>query len=314
LHAAARDIIAPWNTPLTAAGRSLVLYSLVVAALALMAMLLRMWSARREVSSRYRPTIYAGVGVLAVAFLSYVLLTVAFLVGYDRHASAFVPNDAAIWSWAPRYMDWSVSVPLLVVELLAVSALLGRRATWARGIGVAAAFLMILLGYLGGVVIDEGTSFVALLTFGTISAVFFAVLYVVVIGTVVISAPVLPAAARPAYRGAMVLLLVVWFAYPIVFGFQGIASGPAWPVTAHLVLSAADIVAKTGYSLLILRVAVLRTAADVAGGVDVHPEAIWVDQHRQSDPVLPPTFTPQPAELPTPPEVVQRRSRGLSPR
>jgi len=304
LHAA-RDIVAPWNATLTASDRSLVAYSLVVAALALVAMLVRMWSARREVSSRYRPAVYAGVGVLSVAFLSYVLLAVAFFTGYDRHGARFVANDAAIWSWAPRYMDWSVSVPLLVVELLAVSALMGRRATVARAAGVGAAFLMILFGYLGGVVIDDGTNFGALLTYGTISSVFFAVLYVVVIGTVVASAPVLPAAARPAYRGAMVLLLVVWFAYPVVFGLQGVASGPGWVVTAHLVLSAADIVAKTGYSLLILRVALLRTAADVAGGVDVHPEAIWVDQLRQSDPVLPPSFSPQPAELSVPREVVR---------
>jgi bacteriorhodopsin len=304
LHAA-RDIVAPWNATLSASDRSLVAYSLVVAALALVAMLVRMWSARREVGSRYRPAIYAGVGVLTVAFLSYVLIAVAFFTGYDRHGTRFVANDAAIWSWAPRYMDWSVSVPLLVVELLAVSALMGRRATVARGVGVGAALLMILFGYLGGVVIDDGTNFTALLTFGTISSVFFAVLYVVVIGTVVASAPVLPAAARPAYRGAMVLLLVVWFAYPVVFGLQGIAAGPGWAVTAHVVLSLADIVAKTGYSLLILRVALLRTAADVAGGVDVHPEAIWVDQHRQSDPVLPPTFAPQPAEISVPREVVR---------
>jgi bacteriorhodopsin len=105
----------------------------------------------------------------------------------------------------------------------------------------------------------------------------------------------------------MVLLLVVWFAYPIVFGFQGITSGSGWAVTAHLVLSGADIVAKTGYSLLILRVALLRTAADVVGGVDVHPEAIWVDQHRQSDPVLPPSFAPQPADISVPSQVFSDR-------
>jgi bacteriorhodopsin len=304
---AARDLVAPWNAPLTASERTLVAYSLVVAALALVAMLLRMWSARREVSSRYRPAVYAGAGVLTVAFLSYVLLTLAFLTGYDRHGPVFVANDGAIWSWAPRYMDWSVSVPLLVVELLAVSALVGRTAMRARVVGVAAAFLMILFGYLGGVVVDDGTSFEALLIFGVISTVFFLVLYVVVIGTVVASLPVLPAAARPAYRGAMVLLLVVWFAYPVVFGLQGITSGAGFAVTAHLVLSGADIVAKTGYSLLILRVAMLRTAADVAGGVDVHPEAIWVDQYRQSDPVLPPSFAPQPADISVPRSMVRER-------
>src|SRR4051794_17460752 len=68
---APRDLVAPWDAPLSAADRPLVAYSLVVAALALVAMLLRMWSARREVSSRYRPAVYAGAGVLTVAFLTY---------------------------------------------------------------------------------------------------------------------------------------------------------------------------------------------------------------------------------------------------
>jgi hypothetical protein len=66
-------------------------------------------------------------------------------------------------------------------------------------------------------------------------------------------------------------------------------------------------VAKTGYSVLILRVAMLRTAADVAGGVDVHPEAIWVDQLRRSDPVLPPAFAPQPADISVPDQVFSDR-------
>ena len=307
MHPAVLAVVAPWNAPLTAAERSLVLYSLVVAALALGAMLARMWSARREVSSRYRPAVYAGTGVLLTACLSYVLLAVEFLIGYDRRGAAFVPNENAIWSWAPRYMDWSVSVPLLVVELLAVSALVGAAARRARAIGVVAAFLMILLGYIGGVVIDDGTNLGALWGFGLASSVFFAVLYVVVIGVVVRSLPSLPAAARSSYRSAMVLLLVVWFAYPIVFGLQGYASGGTWSVTGHLVLSAADIIAKTGYSLLILRVAMLRTAADVAGGVDLHPEAIWIDQYRQSDPVLPHAFAPRPAEVVVPVEHLRDR-------
>jgi hypothetical protein len=70
------DVIAPWAAPLTGTERALVSYGLVVAALALLAMLVRTWVVRNEVSGRYRPAIAASLGVLSVAFLSYVVLVV----------------------------------------------------------------------------------------------------------------------------------------------------------------------------------------------------------------------------------------------
>ena len=101
------------------------------------------------------------------------------------------------------------------------------------------------------------------------------------------SLPVLPAAARGSMTAAMVVLLVVWFVYPVVYGLQGVASGGGWTVTEHLLMSSADVVAKVVFGLLLLRVARIRTAADVLAGEDVHPEGIWVDQLRQSGGVLP---------------------------
>jgi bacteriorhodopsin len=81
----------------------------------------------------------------------------------------------------------------------------------------------------------------------------------------------------------MVLLLVVWFVYPIVYGLQGIVSNGAATVTEHLLLSGADVVAKVAFGLLILRVARIRTAADVVRHDDVHAESIWIDQLRHSE-------------------------------
>ncbi|MFD1721273.1 bacteriorhodopsin [Amnibacterium endophyticum] len=286
-HPVLAAVVPPWQATLNLSERTLIYYFLVIAGLALLAMLLRTAIGIKEVSAKYRPSIFAGIGVVAIAFVSYVVLAIKFDVGYTQQGDLFVPNGNAIWSWAPRYMDWSITVPLLIVELIGVSALTGLAARRMRVIGVASAILMIFTGYLGGVVIDDGSSMTALLWWGIISSVFFAVLYGVVIRTVMKSMPSLPGAARPTFRNAGILLLVIWFAYPIVFGFQGWTSGGASATALQVTLSAADIIAKVGFGLMIHKVAKLRTAADVAAGIDIHPETIWADQNKQADAVAP---------------------------
>jgi bacteriorhodopsin len=279
--------IAPWEEPLTDAEHSLVLYGIVVAGLALGATLIWMLSTRRDVTPRHRPATLAGTQIAAVAFTSYVAIAVLVLLGYDRAGGLWRPNDLAMTAWSIRYMDWSVSVPLLVVELIAVSILTGPVARRLRLVGVSAAFLMILLGYLGGVVVDGGRNPAALATWGGISSIFFAVLYGVVIFTVVRSLPALPPSARVPYRSAMFLLLLVWFVYPIVFGLQGQVWGGQWTTVEQLALCAADVAAKVGYGALLHRVARIRSVFDVATGLDAHPESIWIDQRKLSDGLTP---------------------------
>jgi bacteriorhodopsin len=279
----AHDVPAPWTVALTDGQHALIQYGTVVAALCLFAMLTRMWSARREVGDRYRPAVHASVAVCAVAFLSYLLLLSSFHDGYTRHAGMWVPNADAIGAWTSRYMDWTISVPLMIVEVIAVSAIIGRAAARARWIGCSAAVLMVVLGFLGGIVIRGGTDFGVRLGLGIAAGICFVVFEAVIVVVVVRSLPVLPAAARTPMTAAMAVLLVVCFVYPAVYGLQGIVSSGAWTVTEQLLYSAADIVAKVLFGVLLLRVARIRTASDVLAEDDVHPESIWIDQLRQSE-------------------------------
>ena len=277
------DVAPPWTVSLTDGEHALIEYGVAVAAFTLAAMLTRMWSARREVGERYRPAVHASIAVLTVAFLSYLLLAFELHGGYRRSGGMWVPDAEAIGTWTARYIDWTVSVPLLVVEVVAVSAVIGRRASLARVVGCTAAVLMVVLGFLGAVVVDRGTDFTALLWFGVGSSVCFLIVYAVVIVVVLRSLPVLPAAARTPMTAAMVVLLVAWFVYPVVYGLQGAGSSGALTTTEHLLLSTADVVAKVVFGLLLLRVARIRTASDVLADADVHPESIWIDQQRHSE-------------------------------
>lgn len=280
-------VVAPWNAALTPTEHALISFGIVVAGFALLAMLVRTWTVRNEVSGRYRPAIAASLGVLTVASLSYALINLGFDSGYTFDGSQWTPGTNAMLAWSTRYLDWAVTVPLLVVELVAVSSLQGAAIARTRALGVGAAFLMIATGYLGGVAIGGGEDFGALVLWGVISSVLFVVLYALVLVTVLRSLPALPSAARPTYRAAMVLLMVTWFVYPVVFGLQGTTSGGAWAATGQLLLCAADVVAKVGFGVLLHKVAKLRTAFDVQAGIDTHPETLWIDGMRQSDALLP---------------------------
>ncbi|MEV7933151.1 bacteriorhodopsin [Curtobacterium sp. NPDC089185] len=286
------DALAPWNSTLTLAEHSIIVYALSVAGLALFAFFVKSLVSTNEVSGRYRAGVYAGMTITGIAFLSYVLLVVEFALGYERRGDSWVPNANAILSWAPRYFDWTVTVPLLVIELLAVATLAGAAARRLRAVGIAAAFLMISTGFIGGVAVDSGTNTGALWLWGVISGVFMVILYVLVIYVVVKGGRDLagtPAAAT--LRNAGILLIVTWLAYPIIFGLQGWGHGGAVITWMQVVLSAADIVAKVGFGSLIHKIAKLRSAEDVRAGVDTLPEALWISSEKLSDGVLPGTVT-----------------------
>jgi len=286
------DALAPWNATLTLAEHSIIVYALSVAGLALLAFFVKSLVSTNEVTGRYRTGVYAGMAITGIAFLSYVVLVAAFAVGYDRKGDSWVPNANAILSWAPRYFDWTVTVPLLVIELLAVATLAGVAARRLRAVGIAAAFLMISTGFIGGVVIDSGTSIPALWTWGIVSGVFMVVLYVLVIYVVVKGGRDLQGSgAAVTLRNAGILLIVTWMAYPIVFGLQGWGHGGAVITWMQVVLSAADIVAKVGFGSMIHKIAKLRSAEDVRAGVDTLPEALWVSSEKLSEGVLPPGAT-----------------------
>lgn len=284
------QVTAPWHSTLTGTEHALVGFGIAVAGLSLIAMLIRTWLVRAEVSGRYRPAIAASLGVLTVASLSYVVIYFKFGDGYTQVGSMWRPNDGAMLAWATRYLDWAVTVPLLVVELVAVSSLHGRRIARTRAIGVGAAFLMIATGYIGGIAVHGGEDFAALVGWGIVSSAFFTVLYFLVLTTVMSSLPALPPAARPTYRAAMLLLMGTWFVYPIVFGLQGFTSGGAWATTGQLLLCAADVTAKVGFGLLLHKIAKLRTASDVNAGLETHPETLWIDGERQSSAPTPETI------------------------
>jgi bacteriorhodopsin len=263
-------------------------WALLFAFFALFAYFAYSWTSRGEVSARYRPSVYAGLCLAGVAMLAYALLYQDWDSGFRLEGDVYVPTEEARTSEATRYIDWSVTVPLLMVELLAVCSVAGAAARSLRFRTMAAAFLMIVTGYLGAQVVDQGRDTTALVVWGLISTVFFGYLCVALIGAVRASLPTMGSEAAVSLRNATIVLLSSFGVYPLVYAIPVFVDvTPAWFTTMQVAYSLADVVAKVGFGVLVHKVAKLRTAEDVAAGTDTHPEPVWSSHVHKSDGVLP---------------------------
>lgn len=255
---------------------------------ALFAYFVHSWNSKEEVSVRYRPSVLAGLSLSGVAMVAYALLYSNLRSGFHLQGNVYVPSEAALYTIGTRYIDWSITVPLLMVELLAVCSLAGAEARRLRFTTMAASFLMIVTGYIGSTVAGQGRDIFALVVWGTISSGFLVYLYVALIGVVRNSLPTMGTEAAASLRNATIVLLGSFGIYPLVYAIPVFVDvTPAWFTAIQVGYSATDVVAKVGFGVLIHKVAKLRTAEDVVAGVDTHPESLWRSNVHLSDAVLP---------------------------
>lgn len=275
----------------------LVFYALLVAGFAVFAGMIYSIVTRSEVSKKYRPAVIASALICGVATLGYLALILSWKAGFQLQGENFVPNPGYRFSNGLRYTDWTVTVPLLCAELLAVCSLTGAKARNLRFSAMAAAFAMIVTGFIGNE-LNEGAkpNTGALLIWGAVSTVFYLYLYVALLGAVRTSLPTMGKAAGASLRNASILLLSVWGTYPVVYLIFAFTKHSAiWAITAQLAFCAADITAKAGFGALIHKVAKLRTAEDALAGEqtlpDVYPEEVFVSHEKLSQPLHPVAMT-----------------------
>ena len=158
-----------------------------------------------------------------------------------------------------RYIDWLLTVPLLLFEAIAVLALarMVRRSLMIKLIP--AAFLMIALGYPGEISTDNMTRGI----WGFLSTLPF--LYILYILWTQLSKAMTtqPGQVRKDLNGLRLLLLGTWGVYPIAFLLPqlGIDGADAF-VGRQLGYSIADVLAKCLFGLLIYKIAREKSFAD----------------------------------------------------
>ena len=162
-----------------------------------------------------------------------------------------------------RYVDWLLTVPLLLFETVAVLALPRKIRTSLLWKLIPASILMIVLGYPGEIMAGGFDSMKTV--WGILSSIpFLYILYVLFVEMTKASASQ-PAQVGKELRGLRWLLLATWGVYPISYLLPQLGiSGADSFVGRQIGYSIADVLAKCLYGLLIFKIARIKSADDDA--------------------------------------------------
>ena len=161
---------------------------------------------------------------------------------------------------AYRYVDWLLTVPLLLVEVIAVLAL---AATVAKSLImrlVPASAAMIALGYPGEISTDPGQQVI----WGVLSTLPFLYILYVLFVELTKSLDRQPAGAAATIKNLRLLLIATWGVYPIAYILgmgEGVMSPEAF-VGVQVGYTIADVLAKCVFGLTILKIARMKSHAE----------------------------------------------------
>merc|ERR1712107_832886 len=221
-------------------------YNVLSFALAsMMATTLYLWFRMFAVKDQYQSAVCISGLVTFIAAYHYVLIFNSWVGAYEY-----------------RYMDWLLTVPLLLIEILLVMKLDDKTYSskaWTLGAGSA---LMIVSGYYGELVVtgDLTPRWVC----WALSMCFF--LYIVYELLVGLSAAT-NSEANPVIRGkirvAQVMTVISWCTYPVVYLFPMLGINAATAVVSiQIGYCASDIISKCGVGLVIYQITYAKSAKE----------------------------------------------------
>ena len=211
-------------------------------------------SARGQVSAQYRPALIMSSLVVAIAGYHYFRIFESWSAAYALNEAGRYVATGHPFNDAYRYVDWLLTVPLLVAELVSVLKLPRAQRNTIMPRLVLAAALMIALGYPGE--IADPASPMTRHIWGWLSTVPF--LYILYVLWVELSRAVSTKSGQVSKLlfNTKMLLLATWGFYPIAYLMPLIGvSGSTATVGLQVGYSIADIAAKCGYGVMIYLIA-----------------------------------------------------------
>lgn len=219
-----------------------------------------LWINRSQVASYYRPALTISGLVTFIALYHYLRI-------FESWEAAYTVVDGTIqasgkkFNDAYRYVDWLLTVPLLLIELILVMRL-SKSETFSKSVrlGLLAA-VMILLGYPGEV---SNVDSVRWMWWALSMIPFLWIMYELFVG-LSSSLEAQPESVRGLVNRARWLTVLAWSFYPIVFilpmlGLEGSTASTAIQVG----YSIADVVAKAVFGIVIYMIAVRKSEVEAA--------------------------------------------------
>ncbi len=220
------------------------------------------WLGRSQVLSHYKTALTITGLVTAIAAYHYWRIFESWEAAYTLKDGVLTATGVA-FNDAYRYVDWLLTVPLLLVELILVMRL-SRAETISKGwrLGIAAA-IMVILGYPGEISMDPSTRW---LWWALAMIPFLYIVYDLFVGLKA-SLDQQPTEVRGLINQARWLTVLSWSFYPIVFILPMIGfSGGAATTAVQVGYTIADLVAKAVFGVVIYTIAVRKSEIEAAHG------------------------------------------------
>ncbi len=214
---------------------------------------------RGKVAPRHRMALTLSTLVVGIALYHYVRIFGSWSDAFSFTDGAWV-QDGKPFNEAYRYVDWLLTVPLLLAELVVVLKLeAGRTRSLLIRLSVAAT-AMIVLGYPGEVSAAGGTARIVWGVLGTLP--FLYILYVL-FGELGRSLERQSESVRRMLGWLRYIILVTWTVYPLAYVLPSVIDDQVVAEVARQVgYSVADVLAKPLFGLLVLAIALAKSRED----------------------------------------------------
>ncbi|TVP62724.1 MAG: rhodopsin [Nodularia sp. (in: Bacteria)] len=216
----------------------------------------------RNISPRYR----------LVSILSAVVMVSAFLELFrleQNWRDAFVFTDGLwrlgtdVFSNGFRYMNWSIDVPILLLQLVIVLGLTQNRAVSYASQFIIGGLLMVWTGYMGQ--FYEVTNLALFWFWGMVSTVFYIYVLVVLWELISKTAVNLPSNIQEMMQNIRWYILITWTLYPIAYVLPVLWSTQSGIVTRQIIFTVADITTKVIYGAILTYIARQRSEVENYG-------------------------------------------------
>jgi len=223
------------------------------------------WLQLPNVTKSYRTALIITGLVTAIATYHYFRIFNSWVGAFDvelRGGDYHVSLNGAPFNDAYRYVDWLLTVPLLLIELILVMKLPAAQTSfmsWTLGLASA---LMVALGYPGEVQDDLSARWFYW------AAAMVPFLYVVSTLVVGLSAATAQQAATvsPLVASARYLTVFSWLTYPFVYIIKSVGmAGPIATTYEQIGYSCSDFIAKAVFGVLIWSIAAEKSRLEEEG-------------------------------------------------
>merc|ERR1711939_1180694 len=228
-----------------------------------------LWFRSFAVTANYKSAVLISGLVTFIAAYHYIRIFNSWVDAY--HYSAGKVEDGALEMQAPtltgipfndayRYMDWLLTVPLLLIEILLVMNIDEKTyndKAWTLGVGSA---LMIASGYYGELVVTGDLT--PRWMCWALSMVFFLyIVYELLVGLAEATNKETDKVLKGKIGNAQVMTVISWCTYPVVYLFPMMGINAAHAVVGiQIGYCASDIISKCGVGLLIYQISYAKSS------------------------------------------------------